>query len=265
MNVFSIYTQIAVMTLLHTSAVHIHGVSEYSYTDINFCDNIYDAMCADPEDCQMHLPVTQWDIITYCCGAVTVFLALIMIVIVCVRVIRRSKCIQQSKCKESIRKRIPRRMETNIKKTETALKSGGWICCTLSRTNDDEGYFSENHGTSVVDTEDSAPDTPVSSTSSGELIVPRPVTDLRIPLDDDCRGVIGVVEEGIEMHRAVVEGDKSVSHSKKRKRKRKTNRNFPVMETQFPDGDQHRLCILGATNVNSLPGAAMSRTSVDML
>lgn len=194
----------------------------------------------------MDLFTYKWDIITYCCGGVTLFLALIMVVIVVVRKNKQSRCIQKS---------IPHCMKNKLTKTKTALYSKGDGCvssfCRRKAEFEDEGYVSEHN---VIDTEKY---TPVGSTirageeSNHELIVEvhkTPVSDHDVVHSPEEREATVVLKDG----------KASSGTKKKRKRsKRKLHHHTPVMETQIPG--QSELCL---DSLNGRPSANRQKACI---
>ena len=176
-------------------------------------------------------PVPKWDTITYTCGAVTSFFALVMTVIIFVRAVKR--CVQKNTLNKSVG-------------TEIILKtiSRGGVCCMEPQKCDDEGYVSCT----------SDQDSPPASTLSGDCREMSMFSSRVTEQESDSDNMM-------EVHTAIEEEEEAESTEKKAKKK-KRNRKHPVMETEIPARGLDRLCIANssAASNSSMPGSATVRT-----
>ena len=182
----------------------------------------------------------KWDIITYCCGAVTLCIAAMMISIVVVRRLIRSKRRQKFSFSHS--------MKTKSTKIKTILHSKGDVCrssgfCCTKPELEDEGYETEHSTSAVMDTEEYTPASSILSAgeeSNHELIVEIPKTPVSdviyVPDEESEATASSVVKDEIET-------GQTSSGTKKKRRRSKRKRRTPVMETETLRGGQSVLCI----------------------
>ena len=211
----------------------------------------------------MDVSVTDWDIVTYTCGAVTMLLAVtIMITVTCVRVIRRTRYTRKIT--------LPRSMGTKLKTELKSMVEAG-ICCAKHV---DEGYVHDMSTHTSLDTdhddavpcddtdfdESMTPDVSTPTAACHELIVPIPVVpsiETQQTIESRDAAVTAGVEEGAETDGG---GEEAITYTSTMRVGRKWRKKhfYPVMESGTLD--QGALCVPSlASNHSSQPGTAMVR------